>query len=326
MTHENDNKDSGKTPPPVVEHFSYEGEKPGETLVIFGAVHGNERCGPEALLRLKEELDSGTRSLEAGKLIIVPVANPGAYAANTRFLERNLNRSFYPKPPQERKAYEDHLDDQLCALLDEADYLLDIHSYTAGGAPFVFMGCRDSAEKEFAQALGVEHFVWDWSNAFYDSRVEAKAAQGTTEYLRGRGGRGVTLECGQHEDPANAEVAYTAALRAMAHLGLIAPEAAPSAPENKTPHYAKMVTAILNTPMTAARPFRHFEAVQKGDLLAQSPDGKETVTAKADGFIILPNPNAVEGAEILYLAVAEEPFPSPQKTPRKTPQHGRSGN
>ena len=33
---------------------------------------------------------------------------------------------------------------------------------------------------------------------------------GTTEYMRSQGGYAITLECGQHQDPAGPEVAYQA--------------------------------------------------------------------------------------------------------------------
>ena len=44
---------------------------------------------------------------------------------------------------------------------------------------------------------------------------------GTTEYMRSQGGYAITLECGQHDDPAAPEVAYRAIRRTLAHLGLV---------------------------------------------------------------------------------------------------------
>ena len=42
------------------------GNYPGPRLLITGAVHGNERCGTEAITRVMAELDSGTLSLRSG--------------------------------------------------------------------------------------------------------------------------------------------------------------------------------------------------------------------------------------------------------------------
>ena len=298
-----------------IESFTYVGKAEGLTLVVLGAVHGNEKCGTEALHRLKPRLDSGAVKLKAGKLIFIPITNPEAYAAGKRFLERNLNRSLYPKPPEVCKAYEDHLDSQICAVLDQADYLLDIHSYTVGGPPFMFLSGVDEKEKEFAAALGVTRsFVWGWSAAFKNSNLPEKDSWGTNEYARSVGARGVTLECGQHADPQNADVAYTAIMRAMLHLGLVGEAtverelAGIALPPPGDWQFAKMVTVIKNEPATLAKPFRHFEPVKKDQLLATMGDGR-SITAAFDGFTILPNISVVRGGELVYLAVDEEPLP-----------------
>ncbi len=297
-----------------VDSFIFDGKIPGKTLAILGAVHGNEKCGTEAIEKLKNRLQQGDIVLSSGRLIVVPVANPEAYRANKRFIERNLNRCLYPKTPTERKYYEDQLDHQICAVLDEADYLLDIHSYTVGGPPFLFLGCKDIAEKEFALALGVSsHFVWGWQAAFRDSSLPEKEGWGTTEYIRSKGGRGVTLECGQHEDPKNTDVAYAAIWRAMAHLGLCSAEQAekeiPAA--QKQPHFAgdfaRMVKVIRNEGVTLAGDFKHFEFLKAGTAVAVKSDGTE-IKVDQDGYVILPNAKAAAGAELVYLAVRDEPF------------------
>ena len=69
--------------------------KPGEGLVAFGSNHGNEYEGPVALKHLLREIDA---SEVQGRIILVPVLNPGAFRAGTRDASlddgRNLNRSF----------------------------------------------------------------------------------------------------------------------------------------------------------------------------------------------------------------------------------------
>lgn len=303
-------------PQTTIEHFSHQGEKPGPTLVIMGGVHGNERCGPEALRRVLDWLADGRLKLATGQLLAVPVANPGAYAANKRFLERNLNRRLYPKPEAERRAYEDHLDPAICAVLEKADYLLDIHSYTVGGPPFVFFSGTDAEEKKFALALDItDSFVWNWAGAVKDSSLPEKDSWGTNEYARNCGARAVTLECGQHLDPRNADVACRAILGALRHLGMI--DALPSFADTLYPavkpdaprHFARMVSIIRNEPAKLARTFAHFEPIKKGEPLAIRPDGS-VIAAKTDGFAILPNALALPGAETIYLAIDEEPFPA----------------
>jgi predicted deacylase len=299
----------------TVNRYIFEGRETGETLTVFGAIHGNEKCGTQALERLKDRLQTGEIDLIKGRLILVPIANPEAYKADKRFIDRNLNRALYPKPQDQRKAYEDHLDPQICAILDQTDYLLDIHSYTAGGPPFLFLGCKDAEEKAFAQSLGISaHFVWNWSNAFRNDNVSAQENWGTTEYLRHKGGRGVTLECGQHKDPGNADVATAAIWRAMAHVGLCSAETAQKEIPAQFAHpvvtrdFARMTAVIMNRGTQLSRDFRHFEAVRKGDVVATSAQ-EGVITAADDGFVILPNAKAGANTELAYLAVRDEPFP-----------------
>ena len=306
--------------PTTIEHFTFKGKAQGPRLVIMGGIHGNERCGPEALRRLLPRLQEGKIILQAGQLTLVPVANPGAYAENKRFLERNLNRRLFPKPAAEQKNYEDKLDIPVCAVLEQADYLLDIHSYTVGGPPFILLGGLDAEEKKFAEALNVTRcFVWNWKGAFTDSNLPETDSWGTTDYARSKGARAVTLECGQHLDPRNADVAYAAAVNALRYLGLIDDATLEreikdlDIPALGPRQFARMRTVIKNEALKLPRPFRHFEPVRKGDALAVRPDGS-AIPAATDGFIILPNATAPVGAEMVYLAVDEEPFPeSPSK-------------
>ena len=67
----------------------------GRGLVAFGANHGNEYEGPVALKRLAREIDA---SAVNGRVILMPVLNPAAFAAGTRESLAddgvNLNRAF----------------------------------------------------------------------------------------------------------------------------------------------------------------------------------------------------------------------------------------
>lgn len=216
-----------------IKHITYNSSLAGKTLMITGAIHGDEPCGTIALNRLIQDLDRGKIALACGKLIIVPICNPMAYANKTRFVERNLNRYLFPK--EKPQYYEDHIDPILCGLLQQADFLLDLHSYASSGGPFIFLSQNDGNNKEtaFARDLGVQDFVYGWSSAYggnnrgNDGGSDGgkpqcdKEGMGTTEYMRSCGGVAVTLECGQHLNEDAPKVGYHACLRAMAHLGLL---------------------------------------------------------------------------------------------------------
>ena len=123
---------------------------------------------------------------------------------------------------------------------------------------------------------------------------------GTTEYMRSRGGYAVTLECGQHDDPAGVGVARHAILQALSLLGIT--NAKPSAPIT-TPEILRLidVTDKAHAGDTFTREWRSFDAVKAGDVIGVRHDGAE-VKAQGDGFVVFPNPRGEVGQEWFYFA------------------------
>jgi predicted deacylase len=303
--------------------FSYQhGRLPGARLIITGAIHGNERCGIEAITRVMAELDSGTLSLRCGLITFVPIANPLAYANNTRNGERNLNRHLFPtSAPQD---YEDHVANWLCPLLAQHDVLLDLHSFNAPGAPFVMVGPRNNhgplepfqhaqQERALARRLGVRRFVDGWLPTYGDGvqrrvpdpqqqQAELRYGVGTTEYMRSTGGYALTLECGQHDDPQAPEVAYRAIRNTLAFLGLIdAPSPPAIAPDQVEALSMVAVIDKIWADDNFTRPWCSFDAVANGDQIGVRADGTP-VLAPFDGRILFPDSAAVAGGEWYYLA------------------------
>ena len=204
--------------------------------------------------------------------------------------------------------------------------LLDLHSFTAPGVPFVFMGPADntgpiepferaSTEEALARRLGVGRAVDGWLTTYAGgvARRQAHAAKfpeatldldprygiGTTEYMRSIGGSALTLECGQHQDPAAPDVAYRAILNTLAHLRLIdAPDPPPSPMECLS---LSEVTDRLHPGDAFARDWRSFDPVAAGETIGARHDGS-ALLAPFDGFIVFPNPAAEPGHEWFYLA------------------------
>lgn len=225
----------------------YRGFSPGTRLIVTGAVHGNETCGTRAIERVIDELARGELRIVRGQVTFVPVCNPLAYSKGRRIGDRNLNRRLQPTAmPVE---YEDHVANVLCPWLAEHDALLDLHSFRSPGQPFVLRGPEDNTGtlEPFARAaeesalvahLGVQRVVEGWMSSYAGGvhrrrerlaaagRSDAAAIEdpsygiGTTEYMRRVGGYAVTLECGQHDDPAAPGVAYQAIRQALALLGI----------------------------------------------------------------------------------------------------------
>ncbi len=313
-------------PLPLIKSISFRSGRPGPALIVTGAVHGNETCGPRAIERVLQAFERGDLRLARGRVTFVPIVNAKAYAQGTREGDRNFNRDLSLKAvPQD---YEDHLGNALCPLLAEHDVLLDIHSFLQDGDPFLFMGppdndgdlepfARATEERAFAACLGVERMLYGWLPAYEGSvrriaELSGGSASGrvtfgvgTTEYMRRQGGYAVTLECGQHEDPKGPDVGERAIHNALQHLRLVEP-VAPVRPV--TPTVIRLAQAHIREAAgdTFAKPWRHLEPVKAGALIGTFARG-EDLYAPEDGYIIFPYPDGAPLTEWIYFGVADAP-------------------
>ncbi|SFD10595.1 succinylglutamate desuccinylase/aspartoacylase family protein [Massilia yuzhufengensis] len=302
---------------------NYTGLQPGPRVIIMGATHGNEVCGTIGIGRVMDEIDSGRLHIAAGSVTFVPIVNPKAYQQNTRNGDRNLNRNLFPKDdPQD---FEDHIANWLCPLLAQHDVLLDLHSFNAaGGLPFVMVGPLDNdgplqpfshaaQERALARRLGVTRFVDGWLAAYGDGvqrRSRGNAAEletvlrygvGTTEYMRTTGGYALTLECGQHLDPASPDVAYRAIMNTLAHLKLIeAPDPQPIPFDQMEALSMVVVHDKLHADDRFSRAWASFDPVEQGEEIGMRADGT-LVTADFSGRILFPDAKAGANSEWYYL-------------------------
>jgi predicted deacylase len=305
---------------------AYASPNPGPRVIVLGAVHGNEICGTRAIERVIGELDAGTLALAAGRLTLVPVTNPLAYAEQRRSGDRNLNRKLAPTAtPRE---FEDHVANWLCPLLAAHEVLLDLHSFRSSGRPFVLLGPPDNdgalepfhqaaREEALALCLGVDRALDGWLETYARGvarrrelaatladasglDLDPRYGIGTTEYMRSTGGCALTLECGQHEDPQGPAVGYRAILATLAHLGLVdAPAPAPAARME-----ALTLCEVIDKLHPAdvfAREWSSFDPVRRGERIGTRHDGAD-VLAPFDGFIVFPNVGSEPGHEWFYLA------------------------
>lgn len=312
---------------------TYTGIKPGFRLIVLGAVHGNESCGTQAIVKIMHELETRQRTIASGSVTLVPIANPLAYAKKQRVGDRNLNRNLNPNPqPQD---FEDHVANWLCPLLSQHDVLLDLHSFHTPGQPFALLGPLDNTEalepfkfaaeeEALALRLGVHLFVDGWldtysrgvahrianQNAYLEcstlQNFDVKYGVGTTEYMRSQGGWGITLECGQHDDADTPQVAYEAIANTLAHLALV-----DGLKPEKVFNYQNLrifeVVDKLNHEDHFARAWKSFDAVNAGELIGVRKTG-EQLFAHENARIVFPNPAALPGNEWFYLAKLVQRF------------------
>jgi len=307
---------------PPFESIAFAGREPGVRLIVTGAVHGNETCGTVGIRRVMEEIRSGAVEIVRGRVTFVPIANPKAYAKRERMGDRNLNRNLNPTATP--KDFEDHVANWLCPLLASHEALLDLHSTRGKTEAFALVGPHDNGgaiepfkhsaiERALAKRLGVKRFVEGWLDTYArgvarrraDAAANPLAADaiygvGTTEYMRSQGGYAITLECGQHEDPASPEVAYRAIRNTLAFLGHTG-EPAPAPVEQYEALRLHEVIDRDHAEDEFTRTWASFDQLAPGDVIARRHAGAE-VRAPRQGRILFPDTGARPGHEWFYLA------------------------
>lgn len=299
--------------------------EPGPRLIVTGAVHGNETAGTRGIERIVREIERGEIDIVRGTVTFVPVCNPLAYRHERRAGERNLNRRLLPSA--EPREYEDRIANVLCPLLAEHEALLDLHTFRSPGQPFALRGpannagplepfAHEAAEARLAAHVGAQRIVDGWLDAYARGVAERKARGltpgavnedpaygiGTTEFMRSAGGYAVTLECGQHDDPAAPGVAYQAIRQTLALLGLAELPLAPPAANIECLTLARVIDRHAEGDRFV-KTWTSFDPLAEGDLIALRADGTE-VRAPEGGYIVFPDLGALPGHEWFYLGQA----------------------
>ncbi|WP_254829350.1 M99 family carboxypeptidase catalytic domain-containing protein [Haloglomus salinum] len=98
----------------------YEAARDGPTTLVVGGIHGDEQAG----YRAADQIADWT--VDRGKLVVVPRANPQAIAADHRPWSNDLNRQF---PPTDEECYS-RLARGLWATIEwhDPDWVFDLHS------------------------------------------------------------------------------------------------------------------------------------------------------------------------------------------------------
>lgn len=222
----------------------FDSGRPGPTVMVQALTHGNEFCGAIALDALLRE----SMQPHAGRLITA-FANVAAYArfdaANpnaSRYIDEDYNRVwadadlFGPRDSSElRRARE------LQPFVDQADFLLDIHSMHEPCRPIMVCGTVDK-NAEFARRIGMPA----------DLLIDTGHPAGLRMIERGGFGdpadpkRALLIECGQHWERSAVQVAHDTLWRFLAATGVL-------------PYAA--IEARLRVPLAPQRVVRVTEAV-----------------------------------------------------------------
>jgi hypothetical protein len=146
---------SNHTPVTLPEHVLH-GLRPGPTMFVSAAIHGDELNGVEIIRRVLRALQPGNI---AGTLLCVPVVNAYGFIGRSRYLpdRRDLNRSFPGSPGGSLAARLAHL--FLTEVVRRSQIGIDLHTAAIHRVNLPQIRCEFSKRKrvrELGEAFGAE--------------------------------------------------------------------------------------------------------------------------------------------------------------------------
>lgn len=270
---------------------------PGRHVMISALVHGNELCGAWALKGL---LESGLRP-QRGTLTLA-LCNLAAFdrfdAARhdaSRFVDQDMNRQWSDARIDAADTQERRRAAALRPFVQQADWLLDLHSMHEPCAPLLLTGVQPR-NLELARAMGApEHIV-----------VDAGHQDGTRMRDYGRFGlpdaeagdsRSLLVECGFHGDPASRAVAQDQCLRFLQAAGTLDAAALDRLlPGWRLPDAPRQWALEVTGPVVAAserfrftQPFTGLEVIAQAGTVIGDNDGKPVTTPYDDCVLVMPS-------------------------------------
>jgi len=263
------------------------GQGKGTTSIILVGVHGDEKCGVEALEKILPNL-----KIEHGT-VLFGYGNPQAIVANKRYIETNLNRMFIDDESltiKEKESYEYQRAQFLKTYFAEAEALLDIHASSIPNSR-AFVICEVNA-KEIVKFFPVSLVV---------SGFDTVEPGGTDSYMNSVGKVGICLECGNIKDPQSTKIAEEsifAFLKARGHIkNNLVPQKQTSI-QMYEKYFAKTDT------FTLLKPFENFEMLEENQLIGI--DGQEDVRTTKRSLILFAHNGTKVGDEVFLLGEEKE--------------------
>jgi predicted deacylase len=283
-----------------IETFHFDSGKAGKHLLVLSGIHaGTERIPTAATKTAIEMLKNTTLPLTSGKITIIPLCNPLALEQGKRFVDSNLNRVMCKhETPTD---YEHYLANIITDYIDQADAVIDLHTQSTAGIPFVFNDFP-RISGELASNLGVKTIVTGWPEAFQNN-ADLFNESDTSSYACAQNIPSVCVECGYNKDPLTAATALKAIIMAMKLYGLTTDVYA--SPRN---HKTIRILEGVSMPENAEfiKNFSNFEVVKKGTpLIKQKDSAKILIAAEQDSILVLPKIWASAGMEAFFYGEAE---------------------
>ncbi|AEC21736.1 hypothetical protein PT7_3196 [Pusillimonas sp. T7-7] len=294
---------------PGVWHF--DSGKQGPSVLITALVHGNELCGAWAL---KELLAHGV-DLQNGKLTLM-FCNLEAFDTfdinkhdASRYVDIDFNRVWTEERLSNTSLVETRRAAALRPWVEQADYLLDIHSMHEPAPPVVVAGTLPRNIELGVQAGMSEYLI-----------VDPGHPDGVRMRDFGRFGQpsddacALLIECGYHGDLASIAMARFAVQRILALSGIMAPDRLPPKwlEQHQKPVLQPTVLTVTEPVVaktmdfTFTEPWQGMEMIKKQGTIIGYNNGEPVKTPYDNCTLIMPSlRQLIPGVTVVRLARTE---------------------
>lgn len=274
--------------------WRFESPQPGPRVAVTALIHGNELCGAWAVSQLLELLAGGAK-LRRGRLTLA-LCNLRAFARfdaadphASRFVEEDLNRQWSPERLATGSSAERRRAAELRPWLEDADYLLDLHSMHEEGSALLLTGMQPR-HVEFVRELGVAGTVIIDSGHAEGRRMRDFGHFGSDEGTA----RSLLIECGFHGNPDSRLVAQDAVHRLLERTGVADPRDLPPAWRLDRPaaQWALEVTdAVVAETMDLRFAFTptDLQVIERKGTVIGHEQGRDIVTPYDDCVLVMPS-------------------------------------
>ncbi|HEX5320548.1 MAG TPA: succinylglutamate desuccinylase/aspartoacylase family protein [Stellaceae bacterium] len=279
---------------------------PGPHVVVAALTHGNEICGAivlDSLFRAGIRPRQGKLTLAFNNVAAFQDFDPRMPIAS-RYVDEDFNRLWSPETLDgPRKSAELTRARKIRRIVDEADYLLDLHSMQHATAPLMLAGLLDKS-RDLALRVGIPELIM----------CDAGHAAGPR--MRDYGGFGdanspktaLLIECGQHWERRAAGVANDVTLRFLIALGVVTRDdvAALAGPDFDAHPNQRVIQVTEAVTISGDRfdfiaPYRGLEIIPKKGTVIAHEDEREIRTPYDECILIMPSRRLLRGQTAVRL-------------------------
>ena len=285
---------------------TFTADEPGPHVAVMSLTHGNEICGAIAIDKL---FRAGVRP-RRGKLTL-GFNNVAAYQEfdarypiASRYIDEDFNRLWSPATLDgTRRSSELERARAIRPIVDQVEYLLDLHSMQYPTAPLMLAGTLEKS-RALAKQVGIPELIMCDAGHAAGPRMRDYGAYGDPTSPKAA----LLIEAGQHWEKRAAEVATDVMLRFLIALGAVTRDdvAALSGPDLDATPQQKVIEVTQAVTIAGNRfefvaPYIGLEVIEKAGTVIGHDDETPVRTPYDNCVLIMPSRRLIRGQTAVRL-------------------------